>query len=669
MKKLILAAVACLALAITGTAAGGTPGADVRLTNDCVVPATPDPVPTGASSSYVEPAGCPPGTVVAGYVSSYTIGTGQPYTDDVLDECSIAHGRQNEPAIEVDPRNTSVLVGSSNDYCGVYAGRTSSGTPIATGPIWLGYYRSEDSGASFVSSLVPGYPGDASPFAPFAHVRTASAGDPVIAWDAQGRVFIGAESSDDPAGTKKTFGDTWVARYVNPNGPGGATADDGRLYEGSELVARGSSAPNLLGKFNDKTAIQADHNSDGRCDNDVYFSYARFTGNGGNGIYFSRSTDHGASFTQLRKLSVGVHDSQFPDISVTGSSNVYVTWREYASQGNQPDQILYVRSTDCGATFSPPRVVTTFVRYDAVDVVDPEAQPIPQAAPDDPFAEESDAQSSLTVECGDFASHCQSGYTFFRRDTQVRSTGNQFAGPTDETVYMVYDPTIPGTETPTGTTYGSIQPGTGSQSGVYFLELNGATGSITAGPTLVDPTDYTAHQGMQLFPDIAADTPSGATVLHTIWWDSRNDPYYSPKRPVGNNDHGLTAPSLDAYGAASTDGGATWTPARLSDVTSNPNYEQFTDRTVPFAGDYLWVTGLGTFSYGTWTDWRDTVQGVDPREATEDEDNTTADAYQCRAIQQVPGPKKNGPPTNAWTSDLCPHSGGLDQNIYGDQTP
>src|SRR5437870_13107063 len=113
--------------------------------------------------------------VAGGYTSVYTLATGIPYTDTVLAECSIARGRQNEPVVAVDPRNTKVLIGSSNDYCGVYAGSTTTFVPA--GPIWLGYYRSENGGASFQSSLVPGYPSDISPYAAVAQVRTASAGD------------------------------------------------------------------------------------------------------------------------------------------------------------------------------------------------------------------------------------------------------------------------------------------------------------------------------------------------------------------------------------------------------------------------------------------------------------------------------------------------------------
>src|SRR5262249_43479342 len=179
-----------------------------------------------------------------GYTSVYTLATGFSYTDPVLDECSIARGRQNEPVVAVNPRNQNVLIGSSNDYCGVYAGSTT--TFVAAGPIWLGYYRSENGGASFQSSLVPGYPGDVSPYAALAKIRTASAGDPVIAWDSHGRVFMGAESSDDPAGTKKTFGDEWVARFDNPMGENGPTGFDGKRFLGSTVVAKGSSAPNLL---------------------------------------------------------------------------------------------------------------------------------------------------------------------------------------------------------------------------------------------------------------------------------------------------------------------------------------------------------------------------------------------------------------------------------------
>ena len=153
-----------------------------------------------------------------------------------------------------------MILGSSNDYCGVYNdGVDQDGAPIPSGPIWLGYYRSQNGGESFRSSLVPGYPDDSSPYASLARqVRTATAGDPVIAWDNHGRAFFGAEASGDPAGSAKTFGDEWVARFRNPQGQNGPVSGDGLQYYGTTVVAKGSAAPNLLGVFNDKTAIEAD---------------------------------------------------------------------------------------------------------------------------------------------------------------------------------------------------------------------------------------------------------------------------------------------------------------------------------------------------------------------------------------------------------------------------
>ncbi len=59
-------------------------------------------------------------SVLSGYVSTYTLATGKPYTDATLAECSRSRGRQNEPSVAVNPRNTNVIIGSSNDYCGVY---------------------------------------------------------------------------------------------------------------------------------------------------------------------------------------------------------------------------------------------------------------------------------------------------------------------------------------------------------------------------------------------------------------------------------------------------------------------------------------------------------------------------------------------------------------------
>ena len=598
MKHRVVHRLAMLAIAAI-SAAGAL--ADVRLSND---------FPGG------------------GYVSTYTLATGIAYTDPTLQECSRARGRQNEPAVAVDPRNTQVLIGSANDYCGVYNdGIDANGAPIPSGPVWLGYYRSENGGNSFVSSLVPGYPVDTSPYGLLAKVRTAGAGDPVVAWDGHGRVFMGSESSGDPEGSKKTLGDVWVARFDNPGGETGNTINDGKRFLGSVVVGKGSSAPNLLGVFHDKTAIEADRTG-GRCDGNVYFAWARFTGGRISNIYLVRSEDHGETWSNPMNLTPRQGNLQDPDIAITGNGNVYVTYDVGSFPNGQPDGVEIVKSTDCGKTFGPSKLVTTYVPYNAQDRTD---------------------SGGFARDCGDFANHCQSGYTFFRRTTSARSTADQYDAAR-EWVYIVYDASKPGTEVATGTTFGSITSGVGSQSGVYFLRYDGATGTHTP-PHLVDAQTI----GHQAFADISAD----GGVLHTLWWDSRLDPCYSAARPIGNCADHSTVASLDVWAAVSFDNGASWTGfSRVNAVTSNPNYEQFAGRTVPFGGDYLWVTSLGGFSFGVWTDWRNTVPGIDLRESA-GEDNDAADVLQCRTLLA----------SGAYSGDTCPRNGGLDQDIYGGVTP
>nr|MBA2558554.1 hypothetical protein [Propionibacteriales bacterium] len=172
-------------------------------------------------------------------------------------------------------------------------------------------------------------------------------------------------------------------------------------------------------------------------------------------------------------------------------------------------------------------------------------------------------------------------------------------------------------------------------------------------PRLVDRQ----RRGHQLFPDLSIE----GGPLHLLWWDSRNDACYSRARPIGNCADRSLVDSLDVYATTSSDRGKTFAPStRMSDVTTNPNYEQFALRTVPFAGDYLWISAVGDFAYGTWTDWRDTVGGTDQREVDEpDNDTNTGDVKQCRHLLA----------DGSWSNDTCPRAGGLDQNIYGDLAP
>ena len=259
-----------------------------------------------------------------------------------------------------------------------------------------------------------------------------------------------------------------------------------------------------------------------------------------------------------------------------------------------------------------------------------------------------DAGSGAARDCGDGRDACLSGYTFFRQDSQVRSTADQ--NDPSNTVFVVFNATKPNTETSTGTTYGTVTSGTGSQSGVYFTTITNGVGQGDG--TIVDSQDT----GHQFFPDVAAKNGK----LHLIWWDSRHDAGYSRTRPPGNTSARTTSgDALEVYGTSKGYMANAFAPATpVTDRGTNGNFEQFDGRRVPFAGDYLWVTAVGSGAYVVWTDWRNTVAGDDPRPFETSETLPDGfDVHQCRTA------------ADNYASDTCQSAGGKDQNIYGNSAP
>jgi hypothetical protein len=118
-----------------------------------------------------------------------------------------------------------------------------------------------------------------------------------------------------------------------------------------------------------------------------------------------------------------------------------------------------------------------------------------------------------------------------------------------------------------------------------------------------------------------------------------------------NDANGATYPCLNVRYAESTDGGMTWgTSVQVTDTPTNPNYEQFGGRLVPFFGDYITVSAVDNTIGAVWTDQRDTVPAADPSG-----DNDGAD---------VAGDPETGGACTSSLTDCFDTTGGLDQNIY-----
>lgn len=564
----LLAGTAAALSSIAGYAA--TVGPNVRVTND----------QTGA------------------YVSADQMGASGGYTDQVLLRCSTDRRQQNEPTIALDPRNPAVRTSGSNDYC----------TIPNTTDAWAGFYRSSDSGTTWVDSLLPGYPGDgssqgtASPLHAMVAGGALAAGDPVQAWDGAGNLFYMGNNFNRglPDGnsfrTKDNTGDVWVATYAPINADDNTT--DGQKYVRTVLLARNTFGN---GSFNDKTGIGADqHNGN------VYASWSDFHGSGCNQILFSRSTDHGATFSAPMKISTGLCSNQGPNITVGSDGTVYEAWQGGTGGSfgqNSTNGAAFVKSTDGGRTFSKPIQAVTYTPFTSGQF-----------------------SGSGARDCGDGALACPTGFTFPRFD---------LAGPTItasgvNNVYMAFQVAT----APAG--QGQIQ---------LTRSLNG--GGSWSAPTAIDP-QATGHQ---FFPWITA---SGGRI-NAVYYDSSGDPSYAATRPPCNTASGVGSACLNVrYSTAiETQGALTWTHTQVNDTPTNPNYEQFGTRRIPFFGDYLMVSAVGNTVAAVWTDSRNVAPGVDSAIAADHHGDDVAGDPETVGV------------TCMSTVDNCfDGTGGLDQNIY-----
>jgi hypothetical protein len=530
------------------------------------------------------------------YVSADQLGGTGTYTDSVLSRCGTDRRMQNEPTLAIDPRDTSVWTSGSNDYCTV---------PTA-GDAWAGFYRSTDSGSTWTDSLLPGYKGDtssqglASPLHALVSGGAIAAGDPVQAWDGQGQVFyIGNNFNrgvlDGRSGrARDNTGSIWVATY-GPS-PQSGTSTDGSTYLHTAIVAQ-----NVFGQgsFNDKTNIAVDQST-----GNVYVSWSDFHGAGCNEILFSRSTDHGVTFSPPLKISSGICGNQGPSIAIGASGQVYEAWAGSTggATGSTKGAIFgaaFAVSTDHGRTFSKATFAVTY----------------------NPFVFEVFSGNGAR-DCGDAPFNCPTGFTFPRSDL----AGPLLAADTvNHTLVMVFQ----------------VAQTSGQGQIEYTNSSNG--GSSWSNAALLAP----ATTGHQFYPFVVASNGR----VSAIWYDSQGDPDYLATRPPCNSATGVTSKCLNVRYAESKDGGLTFgSSIQVTDTPTNPNFEQFGGRLVPFFGDYITVAAAGDTIGAAWTDSRDTVVATD---ASGDKDGA-----------DVKGDPETGGTCTSSLTTCFDGTGGLDQGIY-----
>jgi len=472
-----------------------------------------------------------------------------------------AQNRQsNEPTVAISPATSPVtnnagdiIAAASNDYRMV----------PHFADAWMPVYLSFDGGTTWFgaapfpngyNTMIPGFPTDTSSNGLNSPLKNLDgSGDPVVRFDAAGNLYIAGiafnRNFDQP--DRPVDNVVYVAKYnFTPTTPATAstTTTAGSpphfTYAGTTIVDRGAvgfAVPNqpfgFAGTFVDKEWMEIDMNSAAAstCAGSVYVSFTSFHGVGGSfPIVFSRSTNGGARFSSPRIISTGGRAgtvrTQGSDIAVAPNGTIYVAYRTFTSNSDVAS-IQVVKSTDCGAHWTNPVSVAT--------ISAPQAPGVAFRTPT---------------------------FAFIATDN-----GNP------NIVYVAYQ----------------------SFAGDYDIYAARSTdgGATWGAPVQVNTDPGSRHQ---IWPTI--EVSQGA--LHAAWYDFRNSV------TAGNE-------ALDVYYRCTNCNGFTW-PAfdaetRVTGVSHEGNCQMFGSGSVAFHGDYIELDarwdGANHIVHVVWTDNRDVPAG------------------------------------------------------------
>jgi hypothetical protein len=250
-----------------------------------------------------------------------------------------------EEVIANDPNNSANMVGVITDYSirNVTEGTTK-------------YVVSNNGGATWTQNFVPlsgTFPitGDG--------VQWLDNRDPAVAVDAIGNVFVAGvyellanRNSSRDAGTSR------------PHPPSGVYACQAKLpgvaltSANCHSVFSHTTAPNPFSE--DKPCIVTDNSASPNSGN-VYVAWLHFVGCQGatcqtKFIVFSRSTDHGVTWTAPLQISKNNLDVEWPQATVGNDGTIYVSYQTLSS-GNRAQHWL-ATSSNGGLSFGPPQAIT-----------------------------------------------------------------------------------------------------------------------------------------------------------------------------------------------------------------------------------------------------------------------------------------------------------------------
>jgi hypothetical protein len=240
-----------------------------------------------------------------------------------------------EPSIAVSGKDNATIVVGANDL----------NTP--TGIVWCGHYVTHDGGKSWKQGLIGGYPqGPRNALTGFRDTCDSN-----IVSDSKGNFYyVGVAYNRVPPPTIPSKNRT----MLGPSAVFFAKSTDNGDTFGSVVLARPTALTHV--QFNDKPVVAVDDNT-----GDLYIVWSSFHIGavvGGCQLMVIRSTDGGASWSSPVTVtgSFTTGDNWGVSIVVDQNSTVHLGWPDASMSA-----IRYSRSTDHGATFSAPVDIASIV--------------------------------------------------------------------------------------------------------------------------------------------------------------------------------------------------------------------------------------------------------------------------------------------------------------------
>jgi hypothetical protein len=296
--------------------------------------------------------------------------------------------KQNEPSLALSAVNPCHVLMGGNDYRPV----NIPGLPadLEIGDSWPGVYHSLDCGQTWLAGLMPGFPQDQTPAGLASPAKGFTTGaDPGVKAGLAGTFyysfivfnrgtnvgklllarFLDTNNTQLTASTIPNTDpllvphDDWQIKYISPT-----LTVDGNVAQFLDKpgigVSKGTGTCNLNGRIVPATVVHMVWT--------VFLNNAPENGPGGKvvtRVNYNRSSNCGDSLDlQTKKLSESELVNQGASVAVhpvTGA--VFVVWRQFQHTNMSQSNIMWVKSTDGGQSFTPPQPIPSFAGVDFFD--------------------------------------------------------------------------------------------------------------------------------------------------------------------------------------------------------------------------------------------------------------------------------------------------------------